>query len=387
MKDNHFTFRFVNASETIALGSALPAVCVVVIGLRFLTRRLQNVKVGMDDWLALCGLFAVIGMGACLIAGASLGSMGYPTPAPPESISPEELPYYLDPATVRNQKIELPFRILTMLAYGAIKVSIVSFYRRIFVVHRGSLVDILTRATSAVIILWASTFILLVIFACGIHFWANWGLAADDLLYCRAGFITDFSLVISDLILDVFIFLMPLPLIWRLHLTTSKKLSVSGIFLLGASAVGASIARLILYVQILGAITAGIDVDHNLFLTVSYYWCLLEAGLSLIAACLPPMSYLFTRTSINSVIHSIRSALSLESLRWSSQSKSSRIHIIMRDEHDMGHLVTPTKDDGYTASWPATQKGSTTDRELSATESLEGHLPTHRADIEFGNAV
>lgn len=70
MRDFHFTFQFVNAKETVALGSTLPVVCLIVIALRFFTRRLQNVKVGSDDWLALCGLFAVIGMGACLIAGS-----------------------------------------------------------------------------------------------------------------------------------------------------------------------------------------------------------------------------------------------------------------------------------------------------------------------------
>ena len=56
MADFKFTFHFVYAKETIALGSALPGVCIVVVALRFLTRRLQNVKVGIDDWLAVCGL-------------------------------------------------------------------------------------------------------------------------------------------------------------------------------------------------------------------------------------------------------------------------------------------------------------------------------------------
>ena len=56
MTDFKFTFHFVNARETIALGSALLAVCLIVIALRFLTRKLQKAKVGTDDWLALCGL-------------------------------------------------------------------------------------------------------------------------------------------------------------------------------------------------------------------------------------------------------------------------------------------------------------------------------------------
>ena len=45
------------------------------------------------------------------------------------------------------------------------------------------------------------------------------------------------------------------------------------------------------------------------------YWSLLEAGLALIAACLPSLSVLFAKRSLASVISSVRSALSLRSLR------------------------------------------------------------------------
>lgn len=247
--------------------------------------------------------------------------MGYPTPAPPDSISEDELAYWVDPTTVQNQKIEYPYQIFLMLAYGFIKTSIVSFYRRIFVIHRGSFIDLLTKATIVVIVLWTFTFIMLIVFACGKHFWANWGATGDQLLYCPVAFTSEYGLAISDLILDGFIFLMPLPFVWRLRLTTKRKLAVSGIFLLGASAVGASIARLILYIQVLKAITAEVEVDTNLSLTVSYYWSTLEAGLSLIAACLPPMSYLFTHMSVHSVVNSIRSVLSLHSFHSRESSK------------------------------------------------------------------
>lgn len=110
-------------------------------------------------------------------------------------------------------QIEYPFQILLMLAYGFIKLSIVAFYRRIFLTHRGSITDILTQATSVVIILWTFTFIMLIVFACGKHFWANWGSTGDQLVYCPVAFTSEYGLAISDLILDAFIFLMPLPFV------------------------------------------------------------------------------------------------------------------------------------------------------------------------------
>ena len=55
-KHSTFTFHFFNAQESIAVGSALPAVCLIVVALRFWTRRLQKVQIGMDDWWAIAGL-------------------------------------------------------------------------------------------------------------------------------------------------------------------------------------------------------------------------------------------------------------------------------------------------------------------------------------------
>ena len=55
-KHSTFTFHFVNAQESIAVGSALPAVCLIVVALRFWTRRLQKVQIGIDDWWAVAGL-------------------------------------------------------------------------------------------------------------------------------------------------------------------------------------------------------------------------------------------------------------------------------------------------------------------------------------------
>ena len=53
----HFTYTFhsVDAQESIAIGSALPAVCLIVVALRFWTRKLQKVQIGADDWWAVAG--------------------------------------------------------------------------------------------------------------------------------------------------------------------------------------------------------------------------------------------------------------------------------------------------------------------------------------------
>ena len=49
-------------------------------------------------------------------------------------------------------------------------------------------------------------------------------------------------------------------------------------------------------------------------ITVALYWAYIEAGLALLAACLPSLSTLFARASIASIIRSVRSVLSLHSI-------------------------------------------------------------------------
>ena len=51
-----FTFKYNNAEQVVSIGTAIPTVCIVIVGLRFLTRSLQKTKIGLDDWLSLGGL-------------------------------------------------------------------------------------------------------------------------------------------------------------------------------------------------------------------------------------------------------------------------------------------------------------------------------------------
>ncbi|KAL9057863.1 MAG: hypothetical protein Q9162_002093 [Coniocarpon cinnabarinum] len=207
--ESTFSFQYVYKDEVITLGSLLPAACIIVVALRFYTRHIQKALIGVDDWLALCGLIPVAGMGACLIA------------------------------------------------------------------------DVLLKIAIATIVLWTITFELLIIFDCRGHISSNWASSGEEAANCPVGFTSEYGLAISDLILDVFIFLIPLPLVsllspdqsrtilislsktLRLQLSIKCKFAVCGIFLLGASAVGASVARLILYVQVLKAATTNTVVDPN----------------------------------------------------------------------------------------------------------------------------
>ncbi|MCJ1356886.1 MAG: hypothetical protein MMC33_006882 [Icmadophila ericetorum] len=174
LKISGFTFRFNTAQEVVALGIALPAVCILVVSLRFFTRSLQKLRIGIDDWLILAGLVCIIGLG--LNDEGALGyAFGYPTPKAPAGLNPSQQSSYIGPETELALKITFAFQPISVLALGFVKLSIIAFYRRLFVINHTMFFDILTKTVSGFVFLWTVVFIFLNIFQCGRRVTASWG--------------------------------------------------------------------------------------------------------------------------------------------------------------------------------------------------------------------
>ena len=101
-----------------------------------------------------------------------------------------------------------------MLSNGFIKLSIVAFYRRLFVTHKSSAFDLVTKTLALVIFLWAFTFFLIDIFACGGHVTASWGSLEEQSKYCDTiGYTSEEGFAVSDLIIDILVLASPLPIV------------------------------------------------------------------------------------------------------------------------------------------------------------------------------
>ena len=100
-----------------------------------------------------------------------------------------------------------------VLAFGMIKLSITFYCRRIFVICRGSLFDWITKAAIAIVLLWTIGCLFAFIFSCGTHIFANWGSSQDWVTYCGPSEDVNSAFVISDLITDVIVLCMPLPVV------------------------------------------------------------------------------------------------------------------------------------------------------------------------------
>ncbi|KAI1397064.1 hypothetical protein F4819DRAFT_490923 [Hypoxylon fuscum] len=318
-------FQYATPAEILAAAAALPALGIIVVILRFYTRLLQKAKLGIDGFLILPAVVLVSGMGAALIAGVEQEAVGYSTPPPPGS-DPELVFTWRDPKITMVQKVQFITQLLMIAAYGFIKLSIIFFYRRIFITSKSDRFNLITIICACVVVAWTLAYIFAVALDCGTHWVAHWGSVADLFAYCHGGFevqqIVE-SLFITDLVTDVIIIALPMPRIWSLHLTLGRKIVITAIFLLGGVAIGAAAARLGIFVT---QIKYSLDptIDENKSVSTVMYWSMIEAGLSLIAACLPTTHHLLRGRYISSVVASVRSAISMPSLTRSQGSGGSR---------------------------------------------------------------
>ncbi|CAF9907949.1 MAG: hypothetical protein HETSPECPRED_007945 [Heterodermia speciosa] len=289
----------------MAAGIVIPIVGAIVVGMRFWVRSSQKSTTGADDYTILLALQSqvlrrtmvqifVLGMGICFIYGTAKKALGYPTPPPPKD-SPIS---YIGPKQIIVEKMVWITYCLMIPANGLIKISAILFYRRIFVVNKRTKFDTVTKISLVVMALWTIGFLLAQIFGCGTHFTYPWS-ALVFVQKCHTNTRID-ALMISNLITDVFVWLLPMPIIWGLHMSISKKISITSIFLLAAVSLIAAIVRLVLKVEI-SHNGYGSRSDVNLTLSTVLYWSIIESGLALIAASLPTLHSLVARFSLRAI--------------------------------------------------------------------------------------
>lgn len=108
-----------------------------------------------------------------------------------------------------------------------IKLSILAFYYRVFITPAFRRVVL---ATIAFITLWVLTITIVLALECRpiAKFW-------NPLVPGKCFNLVAFSYFtnISNLVTDIWIFLLPIPVIWRLHISNNQKLGLCGVFLIG----------------------------------------------------------------------------------------------------------------------------------------------------------
>lgn len=99
-----------------------------------------------------------------------------------------------------------------MFAVTSTKLSFIFFYRRIFVTGSSTrnLFGKVTVAVIVLIVLWTLSFVFAFLFSCGSDISAHWNVA-DLRSKCDKRLDAENGLAISDFLIDVIVFLLPIP--------------------------------------------------------------------------------------------------------------------------------------------------------------------------------
>lgn len=297
-----------------ALCGSLVAITTIIAALRFYTRKVQQTSFGADDWLIIPAYVTFIGMVAFALLGVHLGQFGYSE----KQVKAFHVAFNVEASLV------VSLDILSTACLGFARISALLFYRRIFcVLGRTSALKVTIYCSIAVISLWMTAFIILPPLQCGPNL-SVWSAPAKiRAMRCGMGNKIILGFCISDLLIETTVIIMPIPKILQLRTSLKRRLAVLFVFLTAFVSLGAVISRLVITVQLLGNL---VEDKSEANTTQTFMW-ILEAGFALIAVNLPSLWWLKHKIQPERVLASVRSALSLRSMRSSNndgESKNSR---------------------------------------------------------------
>ena len=104
-------------------------------------------------------------------------------------------------------QLEWSFNLLQILALGAVKLSLIYLYRRVFL---GRSFELLSTIMIVIVVAWTITFFFATVFLCRTDFWAIWGSLADLLSHCVNTSKVTVYFSATDVATDILILIMPL---------------------------------------------------------------------------------------------------------------------------------------------------------------------------------
>lgn len=126
-------------------------------------------------------------------------------------------------------QITMAFQLLYLNSLGVIKLSVLSFYLRVFV-SKG--VRVVIKITMGAVVLWAVVHGLGMVFICSPVSY-QWDMTHKGT--CGNKIALYASLIITNIVTDIFIMALPVYTIWHLQMRASEKLGLAACFTLGTA--------------------------------------------------------------------------------------------------------------------------------------------------------
>ncbi|KAF2228673.1 hypothetical protein EV356DRAFT_495111 [Viridothelium virens] len=328
----------ISRSEVLAMGIVFPIMDILAVGLRLHAKRVRSTSYGIDDWLIVASLIIACGCASLLITGVATAGFGMRSPGTTSLSGYEES----DPVLLATKRLAVCMNWMQLWTLGLSKLSVLSFYRSIFVTRTFRL---LSWIMIFIVVAWVLGGFFAVAFQCGPRIELLWSSAKSTKAHCKSGKDVAFGFSIPDVIIDLLILCMPIYWTLSLQMSKKKRAAVLAVFLFGALTVIASIVRLAFYIKLYPTIK--LFPNQLGVQTTIVYWSMFEIGLSIIAACLPTFWPLFTRHYPERLGYSLRNLMTSIRSRSSGGSRYSQRHAHLESSSETTFPPKVEGSDGY----------------------------------------
>ncbi|KAI1342456.1 hypothetical protein F5Y15DRAFT_412963 [Xylariaceae sp. FL0016] len=239
--------------------------------------RYTGVGIGADDVLATIALLLsapTLGLNG-MVFTAGVGYNLYPTvPEYPKLIN--NMPYIM--------KSTFAFEIIYMYCLACMKLSQLFLYRRMFGADWGSKVVI--YVSMGVVAAWVTCYTFLFVFLCD-PIEQQWTL--ERIGHCMDQITVLKSLILTNVLTDLLIILLPLRTVWQLQMRVTEKVVLTACFGLGIACIVVGIVRFVWMYQI--------DLTSNLTGTsLNTFWlCTLELMFGVLCTNIPMLRPFYRR--------------------------------------------------------------------------------------------
>lgn len=207
---------------TIPIYAVFTAIGIALTALRFWARMsFGRSRPGPDDWLIVFGVAIVITCACIQFYNALHGTGG-------AAVTAHEAAH----RAIVSHKINLTMIIIEKPGFGAIKLSLLFFYRRIFGVWPGF--KKINIVLIVLIVLWTLSFAIADLLLCGTNIELNWAL--DQTIpqrKCGDKGLLLLLFAITSVITDILVLALPFFFMRKLQMPSKKKWAAGAVFLLG----------------------------------------------------------------------------------------------------------------------------------------------------------
>ncbi|KAI1111160.1 hypothetical protein F5Y14DRAFT_464964 [Nemania sp. NC0429] len=299
------------AWRDIIVNAVFNTLTIVVIGLRFYSRRLTGAGLGWDDGFI---MFSTLLVNAMLIVAGFLISLGFGLPQ-------HEIPHNTMPKII---ELGRAFRLLFLFCICTVKLSALFFYLRVFGNHtlHANMISRNTNTNSGggsgpqaeskktpvsafpflpsirscwelvrmpslrlvyiafiyVVVVWSVVNVVRELTACGL-----------DKRICAANRVTDLETCVFNSAGDLLIFALPLWPIWRLQMARNAKVGLSIVLMLG------TLTILVAFLRFEAIVNTEYAGDYNRTAMKSTNYAILEPNLAILCISLPMLQPLLRK--------------------------------------------------------------------------------------------